>query len=184
MKKIILIPLVILTIILIIGLIVNQIPKEEELYTVIMKNNQGEEIGTVQLTDTQAGVLMNLQLKQLTANGEHAFHVHETANCLPLNSFTNAGGHYNPMQKTHGMKHPDGQHAGDMPNLRPDENGELNTTIMNLNVALFNETEDAARSPLFDEDGSALVIHMNADDHMSQPSGAAGTRVACGEIKR
>jgi Cu-Zn family superoxide dismutase len=27
------------------------------------------------------------------------------------------------------------------------------------------------------------VIHANPDDHMAQPIGGAGARVACGEIK-
>jgi Cu-Zn family superoxide dismutase len=33
---------------------------------------------------------------------------------------------------------------------------------------------------LWDEDGSAIVIHANADDHTTQPIGGAGDRVACG----
>jgi Cu-Zn family superoxide dismutase len=37
---------------------------------------------------------------------------------------------------------------------------------------------------LFDEDGSALVIHANADDYASQPSGAAGGRIACAVIAK
>ena len=36
---------------------------------------------------------------------------------------------------------------------------------------------------LLDADGSALVIHANADDHSSQPIGGAGDRVACAVIK-
>ncbi len=184
MKKIILIPLIILAVILTIGLIVNQIPSDDEVYVVSMKNNQGDEIGTIKLSETKAGVLMNLDMSELTPDGEHGFHVHEAADCSPIESFVNAGDHYNPMDKAHGMKHPEGQHAGDMPNLRPDEKGILNTSVLNVNVTLNDEMEDAARSPLFDENGSALVIHAVADDHMSQPSGAAGARIACGEITR
>nr|WP_274608912.1 superoxide dismutase family protein [Lamprobacter modestohalophilus] len=37
---------------------------------------------------------------------------------------------------------------------------------------------------LFDRDGAALVIHKGADDYNSQPSGAAGPRIACGVIKK
>lgn len=184
MKKIILILAIILVAILTIGLLYNQVPAADEIHTVTMKNNQGDEIGTVQLTETRSGVMMNLQLSGLTPNGEHAFHVHEVADCSPQDSFTNAGGHYNPMQKAHGMEHPDGQHAGDMPNLKPDKEGNLNANVLNMHVTLLDEMEDAHRSPLFDEDGSALMIHAGADDHMSQPSGAAGARIACGEINK
>ena len=36
---------------------------------------------------------------------------------------------------------------------------------------------------LRDADGSALVVHLNADDHMAQPIGGAGARVACAVVK-
>jgi Cu-Zn family superoxide dismutase len=36
---------------------------------------------------------------------------------------------------------------------------------------------------LRDADGSAVVIHANPDDHMAQPIGGAGPRVACAVIK-
>jgi Cu-Zn family superoxide dismutase len=36
---------------------------------------------------------------------------------------------------------------------------------------------------LRDGDGSALVIHANPDDHMTQPIGGSGPRVACAVIK-
>jgi Cu-Zn family superoxide dismutase len=36
---------------------------------------------------------------------------------------------------------------------------------------------------LKDADGSAVVIHANADDHMAQPIGGAGARVACAEVR-
>jgi Cu-Zn family superoxide dismutase len=31
-----------------------------------------------------------------------------------------------------------------------------------------------------DEDGSAFIVHAGTDDYASQPSGAAGDRIACG----
>jgi Cu-Zn family superoxide dismutase len=33
-------------------------------------------------------------------------------------------------------------------------------------------------------DGSALMVHAGADDYRSQPSGAAGERIACGVVER
>jgi Cu-Zn family superoxide dismutase len=44
-------------------------------------------------------------------------------------------------------------------------------------------TLEGGEHPLLDEDGSTLIIHEAADDHMSQPIGAAGGRVACGLIE-
>ena len=40
----------------------------------------------------------------------------------------------------------------------------------------------AGAPALADADGSALVIHANQDDYMSQPIGGAGARIACGVI--
>ncbi len=183
MKKIIVISAVVFLTLIGIGLLVNLGPKDQKTLTVEMKNNANEVVGTIALTETKAGVLMYLEVEGLTPEGEHAFHIHETADCTPIESFTNAGGHYNLFDKAHGMKHPEGQHVGDMPNLSPDKDGKIATSVLNVNVTLDNKVSDLGRAPLFDEDGSSLMIHAGADDHMSQPSGAAGDRIACGEIR-
>jgi Cu-Zn family superoxide dismutase len=39
------------------------------------------------------------------------------------------------------------------------------------------------RATMLDEDGAALVIHINRDDHITQPIGGAGPRIACGVVK-
>ena len=67
-------------------------------------------------------------------------------------------------------------HAGDMPNLHLPASGRLEQEVLNPAVAL-----DGA---LFDADGAAIVIHAGADDHVTNPAGAAGARIACGVIER
>lgn len=153
----------------------------DEITMVSLIDNTGAEVGDARLVETKGGVMINLRVTGLSPDGQHAFHIHENADCTPLDSFTNAGGHYNPTDKSHGMKHPEGQHAGDMPNLRPDENGEIDVQILNRFVTLSDSERDG-RAPLYDNNGSAFMIHAGADDHMSQPSGAAGSRIVCGEI--
>jgi Cu-Zn family superoxide dismutase len=37
---------------------------------------------------------------------------------------------------------------------------------------------------LFDGDGSAIVIHENRDDQVTDPTGNSGARIACGVIRR
>jgi len=37
-------------------------------------------------------------------------------------------------------------------------------------------------SSVFDSDGSALVIHAGVDDYITDPTGNAGDRAACGVI--
>lgn len=181
-KKLIYIAIGIITIFAL-GYFSQTIPSDEDVVHVSMINNQGEEMGIVQMSETKAGVLLNLELSGLSAGGEHAIHIHEKGDCTPLESFTNAGGHYNPHSKAHGMKHPEGQHAGDMPNLKPDAKGAIKTQILNRFVTL-NAQNAGERASVFDADGSAIVIHAQADDHMSQPSGAAGDRISCGVIQK
>ena len=42
---------------------------------------------------------------------------------------------------------------------------------------------DGAAGPnLLDADGAAILIHALADDHVAQPIGGSGDRVACGMI--
>ena len=176
MKKIIWIVIAILAV-WAAGALFQTVPSVNEIKTVRMIDNNGESMGTIKLSNTKAGVLLNLSLIGLTPDGEHAMHIHEVGDCSPLESFKNAGGHFNPHGKSHGMKHAHGQHAGDMPNLKPDSKGTLATTVLNRHVTL-----DSGEAGVFDADGSAIIIHAGADDHMSQPSGAAGARIACGVI--
>lgn len=58
-----------------------------------LKSADGKDVGSVTLTQTPAGVLLNLTIKGLPA-GEHAFHVHAVGKCEA--PFTSAGGHFNP----------------------------------------------------------------------------------------
>jgi Cu-Zn family superoxide dismutase len=146
-----------------------------------MINNVGEQIGTAKLKETPRGVLITLDISGLGKAAERAIHIHETAACSPIETFKAAGGHYNPNKDSHGLHHHDGAHAGDMPNLIVREDGSVKVKILNTFVTLGREAIDG-RAPLFDADGSALMIHAGADDYTSQPSGAAGARVACGVI--
>lgn len=177
-KKVLLIIIGLIITVIGLGYLYQTVPKTVKIIT--MTNQSGEELGTIQLSETNAGVLLTLDLSGLKPNGEQAIHFHETGKCEA--PFKTAGGHYNPTNSAHGMKHPEGEHAGDMPNLMPDKNGNIKTQILNRKVTLAAEsTEDLAT--LYDEDGSAIIIHEGADDHMSQPSGAAGARIACGLVE-
>jgi Cu-Zn family superoxide dismutase len=63
--------------------------------------------------------------------------------------------------------------TGDLPNQFVQTDGMLWAHVRNPQVTL-----GAGKATLFDVDGSALVIHTQADDSTSQPVDEAGDRLA------
>lgn len=141
-----------------------------------LKDKDSNELGSATLTQTPAGVLIKLSVKGIPA-GEHAFHLHGTGKCEP--PFASAGGHFNPDKKKHGLMAPDGQHAGDMPNLHIPTTGELVVEVLNAAVTLVKDKPNS----LFGPEGAALIIHAGKDDYKTDPTGEAGGRIACGLVE-
>ena len=138
---------------------------------------QGQTLGMANLEQTAAGVLISVSASGIS-EGEHAIHIHEKGICDATGGFASAGGHFAPGGTAHGFRDAKGHHAGDMPNLFAGADGKLRAQVLNSAVTLGEAGEGA----LFDADGSALVIHGGADDYATQPSGAAGSRIACAVI--
>ncbi len=150
----------------------------EHVATASLVDRNGQPVGTAQLIQTPNGaVLVRLDVQGLEP-GAHGFHIHETGQCTTPD-FTSAGGHYAPHGRSHGIMHPDGEHGGDMLNIHVPESGTVTTERLARYVSLVPGTAGY----LLDADGSAIMIHGGADDYESQPSGAAGPRVACGVIR-
>ena len=130
--------------------------------------------GTVSFTQQGDRVRVSAQLSGLKPNAEHAFHVHEKGDCSAADGMS-AGGHYNPAGKPHGPQGAD-HHAGDMPSLITDAYGNANATFELSGVSIGSGPADLV--------GRGLIVHRDADDYKTQPTGNAGPRIACAVIRK
>lgn len=89
------------------------------------------------------------------------FHLHENGDCG--NDFEDTGGHYNPYDLPHPM------HLGDFPPLISSD-GYAWMCFYDGSLTI-NEIMDRS-----------VIIHANADDFTSQPSGSSGVKIACGVV--
>ena len=135
----------------------------------------GDSTGTIIITETADGLVFKPELQGLQA-GEHGFHVHQNPSCEPAmkdgerQAAASAGSHLDPAD-TNQHAGPDGQgHLGDLPMIRVDSNG--------------NQQEvTAGRMKLDDLKNRSLVVHQQADDYTTAPSGSSGSPIACGIIQ-
>lgn len=127
--------------------------------------------GVVKFKQRSDGLQIMAQISGLQP-GKHGFHVHEFGNCA-CDDAVCAGGHFNPTNQPHGGFDSKERHIGDFGNLVADEQG---------NATYDRVDRDAALNGPYSIIGRGLIIHADADDLVSQPTGNAGARVACGVI--
>lgn len=151
---------------------------EREVIETTLIDNQGKQIGSLKITQATSGVLINLKAENLPA-GPRGMHFHSVGDCSDLEKFKSAKGHVDPHTKPHGFLNEKGPHEGNLPNLIVGEDGSVEVELYSHMVNL-----DSGEAKLLDEDGSALIIHANKDDHNTQPIGGSGARIACGVITK
>jgi Cu-Zn family superoxide dismutase len=139
---------------------------------VALVNSSGQSVGTVRAWQTAGGVSFRIEARGLP-HGVHGLHVHAVGRCDPPD-FASAGPHWNPAARKHGMNNPAGPHAGDLPNVEVAANGVLGATVT---------LPAASMAALIDADGAALVLHGQADDYVTDPSGNSGPRIACAVLQ-
>lgn len=164
--------------------------------TATVADADGNDLGTAELStggeDTGNGDTgLSVEVSGLQP-GMYGMHLHAVGECEPdsvapdddaddpeTGDFLSAGGHLG----ADGHNHPD--HGGDLPALLVNSSGEGRMTVV---------TDRIDESEIFDDDGSAIIIHENADNYANIPeryapdgpdedtlsTGDAGGRQACG----
>lgn len=128
--------------------------------------------GEVTFAEEGGTVSMSASLTGLT-EGEHAIHIHEKADCSSADG-KSTGGHWNPTFQPHGKwGAEEGYHKGDIGNFTADAQGNASVSFSTSEwcIGCDDETKNVV--------GKAIIVHQGIDDYTSQPSGAAGARIAC-----
>lgn len=140
-------------------------------------NNKGQIVGTISIVEEiHAELTIKLQARHLPP-GPHAFHIHEVGKCIAPD-FKSAGAHFNPTEKQHGHLNPKGSHLGDLQNIIVQSDGTISTTLQVKNITL----KTGESNSLFKRNGTSFVIHEKMDDEKTDPTGGAGSRIACGVV--
>ena len=142
--------------------------------------SKGEPIGTARVRGNSNATIVRLTitLGGLTP-GWHGLHFHSVGDCSDPGSFELAKGHVSSADKQHGLLNPRGHMRATCPTSTPAQTARCTLEVS----AAVPLTGSAGPEGLMDADGSALIIHANEDDHVSQPIGNAGARVACAAIR-
>ena len=138
----------------------------------------GEAVGLATFTEGDDGVTIHVLIEGLTP-GEHGWHLHEVGDCNGTTDepFSSAGDHWNPTDMEHGGPDAASHHVGDFGNFTATSDGMGEATLTTMDYSLGD-----GPSSVFDEDGTAIIIHAGQDDLTTQPSGDSGARFACGVV--
>ena len=133
--------------------------------------------GTVTFEEQGEYIVIDIQLKGLSKNGLHGFHVHEAGDLT--DKCESMCAHFNPYNKQHGGPGSKNRHVGDLGNLKADKNGNVNIKMSDDIIKLKGKANIIGRG---------LIIHADEDDlgnglnESSKINGNSGKRIACAII--
>lgn len=151
-------------------------PAETKTITVNLESKSGSTAkGEVTFTEDNGMVKMEGKFSGLKP-GTHAIHIHEKSDCSSADG-KSAGGHWNPTHQKHGKwGAADGYHKGDIGNFEADADGNGSISMQTDEWCI--DCGDVNKDII----SHGIIVHEGTDDFTSQPSGDAGSRVACGGI--
>ena len=129
--------------------------------------------GLVQFARRGEKVMVTGEITGLRPNGEHGFHIHDKGDCSSGDGMS-TGGHFNPNAKAHGAHGHSEHHAGDLVSLKADATGTAKFGYESASISVGSGAADIV--------GRGLIVHRDADDFKTQPTGNSGPRVACAVI--
>jgi len=146
----------------------------EKLEVLIGASSGSELRGTATLTEVEEGGVRVIVDVAGVPPGKHGVHIHEKGDCSAPDA-TSAGEHFNPEGHPHALPTTDPRHVGDLGNIevRDDGTGHLDAVAPRASLRPGDARSFRGRS---------IIVHAKPDDG-SQPSGAAGARIGCGEIR-
>ena len=142
----------------------------------LMARSGSNVVGDLRFTQKADGVQLDVELKGVDPESTHGFHIHENGDCSSKDA-KSAGGHFNPTDHKHGSPEGKMHHLGDLGNVTADKDGMVKKSIMIKGASI----EDGQEYSILDR---AVILHAEADDYKSQPSGNSGSRIACAVIKK
>ncbi len=131
--------------------------------------------GTVTFSKQSHGVRVVGEVRGLAPNAEHGFHIHEKGDCSSGDGMS-TGGHFNPTAQAHGAHSHSEHHSGDLVSLQADGNGVARFSYTSTTITVGEGATDII--------GRGLIVHRDADDFRTQPTGNSGPRIACAVIAR
>ncbi|WP_282096470.1 superoxide dismutase family protein [Epibacterium ulvae] len=137
----------------------------------------GSKVGAGHITQTPHGVLVHIKVSDQPP-GPKGVHFHSKAHCAADTGFKSSHGHHGEGEGEHGLLNAAGPGKGDLGNIYVAQDGIGEMQFFKTGVYL-----NGGDLPLLDADGTAIVIHANEDDQITQPIGGAGPRLVCGLLE-
>jgi Cu-Zn family superoxide dismutase len=139
----------------------------------IQPKSKSKLAGKATFTETPEGVKVAISVEGISP-GDHGTHVHEKGDCSAPDG-ASAGGHFNPGSHPHALPASDPRHLGDLGNITVGKDGKGTHEILAKGANLKPGDPNSFQ-------GKSIIIHEKKDDG-GQPTGNAGGRIGCGEIK-